>query len=128
MYLRLLKDASLSGTKGACFYAANLLSELACKFLRLESAVCGGDGAQDGGYFDAQGRGFGHYWAEVVDGQANHWVLDITADQFGDAPVVILLAADARDKYRLGSRALIDAQIHENWTEVFYPAGLAPLT
>lgn len=120
MYVHILKESGEQTTSGSCFYAANLLAELTRKFLHTDSAVCGGDGLLDGGYFDENGQGFGHYWAEVVDSTGQRWIVDITADQFGDQPVVLLPEADGRAKYRPGRQALVAAHVQTNWTEVFH--------
>lgn len=76
-------------TEGSCMYAAILVQAAVTQWLPgFTAAIRGGDGCGDGGYFDSNGNGRGHYWVEVDDGQ-RCWIADITADQFGADTVVL---------------------------------------
>jgi hypothetical protein len=94
-------------TKDSCAFAAYLLNFSVKQWLpQVQSIVRGGDGEAGGGFFDATGKGHGHYWVELDDG-TDQWVADITADQFGDAPIVLLRLTDAKGRYRPGDAALV---------------------
>jgi hypothetical protein len=98
-------------TTGSCAFAAFLLNESIKKWIpQMRSCVRGGDGAADGGFFDATGKGHGHYWVEVDDG-AERWVADITADQFGEEPICLLRLADAQGRYVPGNKEYVREQM-----------------
>ena len=94
-------------TAGTCAFGAYLVDSAIKRWLpSMRCCVRGGDGAADGGFFDASGRGHGHYWVEVEDGTET-WVADITADQFGGEPVVLLQLERSRATYRPGDADLV---------------------
>ncbi|WP_157657820.1 hypothetical protein [Burkholderia ubonensis] len=91
-------------TAGSCAFAAYLLDFSVKRWLpQMRSCVRGGDGKADGGFFDATGNGHGHYWVEIDDG-AESWVADITADQFGEAPICLLRLTEAQGRYVPGNQ------------------------
>lgn len=91
-------------TAGSCAFAAYLLDFSVKRWApQLRSCVRGGDGKADGGFFDATGKGHGHYWVEIDDGD-ERWVADITADQFGEAPICLLRLAEAQGRYVPGNQ------------------------
>lgn len=93
-------------TKGSCAYAAYLLAATLRQFGDCRSVkVRGGDG-EDGGFTTADGACHGHYWVEA-DAAAGTLVLDITADQFGHEPVLMLPLAEAV-QYRSGCQSTVD--------------------
>jgi hypothetical protein len=108
MFLMLLRASDIAAQEGkvlstnTCMYASVLLSELLHKFGQCRATICGGDGERDGGYFDALGRGHGHYWVEAVLGDGRTYVCDITADQFGGPEVVVRPKAHVGGTYQPG--------------------------
>lgn len=112
IFVNLLKISGHTGkTEGSCQYATITTALMFNKFTYFECVARGGDGIQDGGYFDAAGAGHGHYWLEV-DTPEGRYVVDITADQFGDAPVVIE-RAEGNTKYVPGNQQLVDEHLQE---------------
>jgi hypothetical protein len=94
-------------TKDSCAFAAYLLDFSVKRWLpQMRSCVRGGDGAADGGYFDQAGLGYAHYWVELDDGN-DQWVADITADQFGGTPIVLMKLTEAEGRYVPGDAALV---------------------
>ena len=110
MYLSMLSHAlDTEDTAGSCLYASVFLSQAINRYTSLAAKVRGGDGEGDGGYVDAQGVSHGHYWVEARGESVEQaWVLDVTADQFGAEPVVMLPLATATARYRPGNQALVD--------------------
>lgn len=83
--------------------------------------IRGGGGLAEG-ILDTTGNWRGHYWVEVSASRASALVVDITADQFGWDPVRILALPKARDVYRPGEQADVDAAAHSVAIEL----GLSP--
>lgn len=105
-------------TEGSCWYGSYLLSKMLEQFLPgCSAAIRGGDGCGDGGYQDAQGDWHGHYWVEVTTPDGG-FVVDVTADQFGAAPIVVLPIEKAAAQYRPGDQAGVDAQVEEAVAEL----------
>ena len=105
-------------TEGSCWYGSYLLSKMLEQFLAGSSvAIRGGDGCGDGGYQDAQGDWHGHYWVDVTTPDSC-FVVDVTADQFGAAPIVVLPIDKASAQYRPGDQAVVDAQVEEAVAEL----------
>lgn len=71
------------------------------------------DGRQDGGCRDVTGRLRGHYWVEVSLPDGTRGVADITADQFGHAPVRWLPLPAATTLYRPGDQGVVDEAVRE---------------
>lgn len=79
-------------TKGTCLYAAFLCAEVIRKFSGFPTRIRGGDGEFKKG-INIQGSCHGHYWTEVsVNGC--RYIVDITADQFGLPPVLVVDAIE----------------------------------
>lgn len=112
LHERMLKSSlGHRNTAGSCAFAAFLLNESIKRWIpQMRSCVRGGDGEADGGFLDAAGKGHGHYWVEVDDGQ-ERWVADITADQFGEAPICLLRLADAANRYVPGDKEYVREQM-----------------
>lgn len=105
-------------TEGSCWYGSYLLSKMLGQFLPgCSAAIRGGDGCGDGGYRDAQGDWHGHYWVEVTTPDGC-FVVDVTADQFGAAPIVVLPIEKAAAQYCPGDQAVVDAQVEEAVAEL----------
>lgn len=100
-------------TAGACLHAAILLSTILSKFANAPSQVCGGGPPMDGGLRGKDGVIRGHYWVEGHCATGEHFVADITADQFGYAPVVVLDGSAAKDIYFPGDPVLIAEHVAE---------------
>lgn len=98
-------------TAGSCAFAAYLLDSSVKRWLpTMHSCIRGGDGKADGGFFDAAGNGHGHYWVEIDDGSES-WVADITADQFGEAPICLLRLTEAQGRYVPGNQEYVLEQM-----------------
>lgn len=95
-----------SDTKGSCAFACFLAKELMQRFTKFKIMIRGGDGLGDGGYRAADGNMHGHYWLEVGCTHETY-IVDITADQFGSEPVVILPLA-AANQYINGCQDIVD--------------------
>lgn len=93
---------------GSCLYASILLAETLGRFNLARSVIRGGSGARGQGARDVDGRWHGHYWIEAMTAAGEHMVIDITADQFGHAPVRVLPIAKAHD-YSPGEQSEVDA-------------------
>lgn len=112
IFVNLLEVSGHSGTtEGSCAYATITAQLMFERFTDFRCSVRGGDGNQDGGYFDAAGTGHGHYWLEVETPDGSY-VVDITADQFGDAPVIVEPTSRNR-KYRPGDQQLVDQHLRD---------------
>lgn len=99
-------------TKGSCLYACKFTEVLLSNFCK-DAVVYyrGGDGLGDGGYRDSNGVMQGHYWLEVHLDQ-DKYVVDITADQFGADPIVIIPLSEA-SQYILGDQSIIDDHVKD---------------
>jgi hypothetical protein len=75
------------------------------------ACVRGGDGDKDGGLKDAAGNLRGHYWVEGTAANGDTFIADITADQFGYPPVVVLSLEEGRSLYVSGDQAVVDAHV-----------------
>lgn len=99
-------------TAGSCLYGTYLLAEMLKQFMPGSVVtVRGGDGQGAGGYQDALGQWHGHYWVEL-EFSGELLVMDITADQFGSDPVVVLPLATAF-AYIPGCQALVEEHLRE---------------
>lgn len=102
---RVLAAEKIPGTAGTCLYGSILLQQALDKFAGCETVVRGGDGMGDGGARDMAGAWHGHYWVEGLDESGQPFLADITADQFGWPPIVVLPLVDARERYQPGDDA-----------------------
>lgn len=110
IFMAILKDSGFGvKTEGSCAHSTFVLKAMLENHTNFKVTQKGGDGEGDGGYFDAAG-GHGHYWTEV-DTPAGAYVVDITADQFGADPVVVVPATSP--KYIPGDQQLVDEQFEE---------------
>lgn len=117
MFEWMLAQHAIPGTAGTCMYAALLLQSAIEQFTPFAACVCGGDGKGDGGYVDAAGVHHGHYWVEATN-ETTRWVVDITGDQFGEPPVLVMEKRLARARYRRGTQAVIDEHVRDTRAEM----------
>ncbi|WP_083698606.1 hypothetical protein [Alkanindiges hydrocarboniclasticus] len=116
LFLNILKASTYTdNTNGSCAYACYFAKYALDKFTDFRTAYRGGDGNGDGGYIDAHGNFHGHYWLEVLTA-AGSYIIDITADQFGDKPVVVL-ALNQTSHYVAGCQKTVD----EHFTDFLAP-------
>lgn len=94
----------LPESAGSCLYAALVVVMLCKKFGGYDAVVRGGPS----GARDTNGIWRGHYWVEVELPAAGVVVLDVTADQFGYEPVVVLPVDLAGERYRPGPQQEVD--------------------
>lgn len=105
-------------TQGSCLYASILLKELMSKFLGVQATVRGGGGGMDGGFGDVQGLVRGHYWTEVACPESGQrWVVDVTADQFGEERVRVLAIEEAV-QYTPGSQNVVDGHVEDEMNQI----------
>lgn len=98
-------------TAGACLHASFLLSDSLARFTGCSTAIRGGDGKKDGGALGRDGTWYGHYWVEATRADGQCFVADITADQFGHAPVVVMPLEEAVIRYRPGHQPTVDEAV-----------------
>jgi hypothetical protein len=111
IHLQMLSSAmGATETAGSCLYASVLLSQALSQFGGCTAQVCGGGLEDETGYFDGHDWQ-PHFWVEAKDYSGKEWLVDITADQFGAAPVVVLSLAQARTTYRTVSAEKVRAHI-----------------
>jgi len=122
--IRLLESATgRKEAEGACLYASILLSQTLNRFTPHRAQVRGGGPPLAGGFLDRTGQLRGHYWVEVATsteagaGPAS-FIVDITADQFGEEPVLILPVDIAREHYIAGDQSRIDMHVAEEMAEI----------
>lgn len=107
----LLAASGIAGIGGSCLYGAIVLQMMVDLFRGEPCTVIrGGDGAADGAFVDTRGRAHGHYWVEAMAEDGSVYVLDITADQFGDDALVQVPLAVA-SRYRPGDQDLVDQHV-----------------
>ncbi|ENZ78001.1 MULTISPECIES: hypothetical protein [Ralstonia] len=102
IFERVLAVEKIAGTAGTCLYGSILLQQALDRFADCETVVRGGDGAGDGGAQDRTGAWHGHYWVEGLTQDGKPFLADITADQFGWPPVVVLPLEEGRERYQPG--------------------------
>lgn len=116
IFERILTDCYGSpDTLNTCAFTSYTLSLLLNRFLPVDARVRGGDGAHDGGFRGPSGRLHGHYWVEVASKEVppRHWVVDITADQFGAEPIIVFSPEEASGRYYPGDQAVVDEHMLE---------------
>ena len=93
------------------------------RFGRGVPAVRGGsDGA---GALDTSGNWCGHYWVETKMPSGSTFIVDVTADQFGHAAVVVMPLDAASARYRSAAQADVDEAFAELVAELGYQGPLA---
>lgn len=80
--------------------------------------IKGGDGVDDGGAVGQDGKLPGHYWLEGLTGQQERFLADITADQFGNPPIILLWPEDSWAGYRAGDQVIVAAHVGETIEDV----------
>lgn len=108
-----LGDSGIPNPTGTCLYASFLLHVSIQNFTTCVATICGGDGLLDGGVLGTDGFWHGHYWVEVELGNGSRFVADITADQFGYHPIVVLSYPDASATYHAGHQPTIDEAVSD---------------
>lgn len=97
--------------RGTCLYAAILLKQALERFAKCTVEIKGGGGLGDGGAMSLDGELQGHYWLEGLTSHEERFLADITADQFGHAPVVLLWSEDSWAGYNAGNQAIVGAHV-----------------
>lgn len=98
-------------TKGTCLYAAFLCAQVIRKFSGFPTRIRGGDGELKKG-INIQGACHGYYRTEVsVNGY--RYIVDITADQFGLPPVIVVDVVEDYLRYSPGLQAAVDAHVND---------------
>lgn len=100
-------------TSNSCVYAAVLLCALLNRFSGGSALVRGGGPVEDCGLKDSGGKLHGHYWVEGRTGNGEQYVADITADQFGYEPVIVLPLTEASLLYLAGDQRDVDEYVRE---------------
>ncbi|MGV8399277.1 DUF6283 family protein [Pseudomonas aeruginosa] len=113
IFERILAVTGVESTAGSCLHASVLLSQSLDRYAGCETVVRGGNGLLDGGAQSASGEWRGHYWVEGITKGGEPFLADITADQFGWPPVVILPLASARARYRPGNDDAVGLAVDE---------------
>ena len=102
IFERVLAVEKIANTAGTCLHGSILLQQALDRFADCETVVRGGDGAGDGGALDKTGAWHGHYWVEGLTRDGKPFLADITADQFGWPPIVVLPLEEGRERYQPG--------------------------
>jgi hypothetical protein len=114
IFERILQDSiNTTETSGACLYAAILLANSIMEFTNAKARVCGGGPNEDAGIRDKQGIKRGHYWVEGQVENGLKFVADISSDQFGYPPVVVITEDHGRLRYFPGHQPTIDQHVRE---------------
>lgn len=109
--------------RGTCLFACLLLKESLERFADCTVDICGGDGQEDGWVFDTAGAKRGHYWTEGVTPGGARFLADITADQFGHEPIVLLWREDSWETYQPGDAARVSSHVKELGEELRLGSG-----
>lgn len=107
----LIRSIQTTNTSGSCVFACIFLKSMFDKFTNFNTSYRGGDGTGDGGYIDSKGNYHGHYWLDV-SANNDSYIVDITADQFGDSPVVVS-SLSKTNQYIAGDQQIVDQQFEE---------------
>lgn len=115
-FKEILKDGGTSDTTGACMFASLLVGEFAHR-RGMTARVRGGDGLDDGGFFNETG-GHGHYWCEVTASGMTFYI-DISAEQFGYSSFIVKNVNDVSGwpRYIPGDQATVDEHVNRAFTE-----------
>jgi len=99
-----------AASEGTCLHATLIFVALMRRFSAGMGSVTVRGG--HGGALDVSGVWRGHYWAEVI-WEGAPFVVDITADQFGYEPVVVMPLLQSRSRYRPGPQKPVDEAFRE---------------
>lgn len=97
---------------GACLHASLVFVLLWRRFGQGAARVRGG-GPPASGCLNEAGVLCGHYWVEVKTPDGEAFVVDLTADQFGYEPVVIMPLVQASTRYRPGPQPEVDEALDD---------------
>lgn len=111
LFTHISAQSGLSGTEGTCLYASFLLCMTLTEFGGCTAQICGGDGQADGGLIGPDGKRHGHYWIEGVSAAGVSFIADITADQFGYEPVVLMQPRAGRLRYQPGDATTVQQHV-----------------
>lgn len=118
IFIRILADSTgTTETGGSCLYACILLSDLINRFTKAQAKICGGGPPDQGGARAPDGQMHGHYWVQL-DLQGHVFVADITADQFGYEPMLLLPMAQAQLIYTPGDQRMTDETVKETREDI----------
>lgn len=98
-------------SRGSCLHASLLFAVLLLKLGPGRPVFRGGPDGM--GARGVDGSWYGHYWLEVGMPSGATYVVDITADQFGYEPVVLMPVERSRERYRAGEQAFVDRAVAE---------------
>lgn len=99
-------------SSGACLHAALVFLLLWRRFGQGAARVRGG-APPAAGCLNQAGALCGHYWVEVDTPDGEAFVVDLTADQFGYEPVVVMPLALASRSYRPGPQQEVDEALDD---------------
>lgn len=97
---------------GSCLHASLIFVLLLRRFGRGTARIRGG-GPPTAGCLDRTGALRGHYWVDVLSLEGDAFVVDVTADQFGYEPVVVLPLPESLQRYRPGPQDEVDEAFGE---------------
>jgi len=118
IYEMLLASSGVHSITGSCMYASILLRQSLDNFGGCDVRICGGDGENDGGAADVNGKWHGHYWVEGRTASGFEFIADITADQFGFEPVVLMSVSYGRCRYVPGNNKTVQDAVDEIELEI----------
>lgn len=98
-----LRASDLDTTEGSCLFASVALASAINRFSAWTAEVAGGWWVSD------DGQPLGHYWVRASLHEAS-FVVDVTADQFGQAEVLLLPAATA-ERYLADDPATVQEHV-----------------
>ena len=122
VFLHALKHSlKHTSTQGACFYARLLLQPAIENFTSFTATIRGGSPDESAGYQTADGVLHGHYWVQadpraLLQGESSEtqaWVVDITADQLGAPPVLVMPPGEAACCYFPGNQSEVERHVRE---------------
>ena len=106
-----LSASGIHETRGSCLYACIIIVKLLAKFIDCSPIIRGGNGEGDGGYLGQNNRMYGHYWVEVKYLDVDY-IIDITADQFGDQDFIITELNSKKARFYIkGDQEIVDSHV-----------------
>lgn len=109
-FLTFLKMAGFSSTKQSCVFGSHYLYMILKRFgdPELRVSIVSGGSDKTTGFRTNNGVIHKHMWVQcALDGQT--WVADITADQFGFAPVCYVKLSDAQSAFLADELAITES-------------------